>query len=58
MHRLIGLEACGISVPGTGLEPESPALQGGFFTGPPEESPDLIFETSSKSFGVKSDKRK
>ena len=32
-------EACGILVPWTGIEPVSPALEGGFLTtGPPEKS--------------------
>jgi len=38
-RRLSCFEACGILVPQAGLEPESPALQGGFLTtGPPGKS--------------------
>ena len=38
-HGLSCLTACGILVPRTGIEPESPALEGGFFTtGPPGKS--------------------
>ena len=38
VHRINCLVACGILVPGTGIEPASPALQGRFLiTGPPKE---------------------
>ena len=37
--------ACRILVPRPGMEPTSPALEGGFFTtGPPGKSPDKVFE--------------
>ena len=37
-------EACGTLVPQAGIEPTSHALQGGFLaTGPPGESPEIIF---------------
>ena len=36
--------ACGILVPRPGIEPASPALEGGFLTtGPPGKSPELLF---------------
>ena len=39
-HRLSCPGACGILVPRPGIEPASPALEGGFFTtGPPGKSP-------------------
>ena len=35
--------ACGILVPRPGIKPESPALEGGFFTtGPPGKSPVVV----------------
>ena len=39
-HGLSCPVACGILVPPPGIEPASPALEGGFFTtGPPGKSP-------------------
>ena len=39
VHRLSCPTACGILVPRPGIEPESPALEGGFLTtGPPKKS--------------------
>ena len=44
VHRINCLVACGILVPGTGIEPASPALQGRFLiTGPPKEVPTFDF---------------
>ena len=41
-HRLICSLACGILVPGPGIEPTSSAMQGRFFTtGPPGKSPQV-----------------
>ena len=43
--RLCCPAACGISVPWPGIEPVSPALEGGFFTtGPPGKSCHVAFE--------------
>ena len=40
--------ACGILVPRPGMEPASPALEGGFFTtGPPGKSPHRLLNDSS-----------
>ena len=40
------LAACGILVPQPGIEPTSPALEGGFLTtGPPAKSPEYCFLT-------------
>ena len=46
-HGLSYPAACGILVPRPGIEPASPALEGGFFTaGPPGKSPDtyILFQ--------------
>ena len=49
VHRLSRLTACRILVPQPGIEPTSPALEGGFFTsGPPGKSPFYILETVRK----------
>ena len=45
-HRLSCYTARGILVPGPGIEPVSPALQGGFLTtGPPGKSQHCTFVT-------------
>ena len=42
-HRLSCLEACGLLVPGAGIEPKSPALAGGFLTSRPRGKSREIF---------------
>ena len=44
--------ACGILVPRPGIEPASPALEGGFFTtGPPGNSRTLLFKKKNLTYG-------
>ena len=44
-HWLSCFEACGLLVPGAGIEPKSPALAGGFLTtGPPGKSEGRLFK--------------
>ena len=44
VHMLSCSDTCGVLVPQPGIEPTSPALQGGLLaTGPPGESPEIIF---------------
>ena len=45
-HRFSCPMACGILVPRPGIEPTSPALEGGFLTtGPPGKPPGILLNT-------------
>ena len=49
VHRLSCPAACGILVPRPGIEPASPAQEGGFLTtGPPGKSPTKTFSNNMR----------